>query len=90
MQVLHFEDPDFGLIYVALPPPGVQLETVLAHMISQQLSSPAPLPLDAVLGCPAEALPSLEKAFFLQAKISGEPPSYFPSIPGIGFPNLTA
>jgi len=69
--VLHFEDPDFGLIYVATPPPGVHLETVVAHIISHILFSPVPLPLDAVLGCPADALPSLEEAFFLRAKISG-------------------
>ena len=73
LQVLHFEDPDFGVIYVASPPAGVLLETVVAQVVSQQLGSPVPLPLDAVLRCRPEALPSLEEALFLQAKISGDP-----------------
>ena len=75
MQVPHFEDKDFGLIYVARPPPGVLLETVLSHMISQQLKSPVPLPLDAIFQANAETLDVWEKTFFLQAKLSSKSPS---------------
>ena len=72
MQVPHFEDKDFGLIYVARPPPGVLLETVLSHMISQQLKSSVPLPLDAIFQSNPENLDAWEKAFFLQAKLSSK------------------
>ena len=72
MQVPHFEDKDFNLIYVARPPPGVLLETVLSHMISQQLGSPVPLPLDAIFQADPKTLAVWEKTFFLQAKLSSE------------------
>ena len=72
LQVPHFEDKDFNLIYVARPPPGVLLETVLSHMISQQLGSPVPLPLDAIFQADPKTLDVWEKTFFLQAKLSSE------------------
>lgn len=69
LQVLHFEDKDFGLIYVARPPAGVSIDTVLSHLVSQQLKSPVPLPLEAVFE--STSLQSWEKAFFLEAELSG-------------------
>lgn len=72
----YFEDRDFGLIYIAIPPEGVAVETVLSHAVSQQLGSPVPLPLDAILTCSPDALDTWEKAFFLHAQVSGKPFPY--------------
>ena len=68
--MLHFEDRDFGLIYISRPPAGISLETVLSLMISQQLMSPVPLPLEAVFE--SSSLQSWEETFLLQAELSGE------------------
>lgn len=71
MQVPYFEDKDYGLIYIARPPASVSLETVLSHVVSQQLRSPVPLPLDAVFKWDARSLDSWEQTFFLKADLSG-------------------
>lgn len=49
-------------MYIAEPPPGVQLSALLAQALSRALKSPLPLPLEPLLACPAGQLDTLRAA----------------------------
>ena len=76
MQVYLFPCPRTGLLYVADPPPGVPLGSMLAQAASQALDSPVPLPLDPLF-CSAAA--QLAAVLFPSA---GKPP-HWPDYPQI-------
>ena len=65
-QVYEFTGASGG-IYIAEPPPGVPLSSLLAQALSHALGSPLPLPLDALLACPVGQLPGLRAALVPQA-----------------------
>lgn len=73
-QAYNFEDRDAGIVYVAQPPEGVSLEAVLSRMLSRQLRSPVPLPLEAILA--PNAATAAGSGFFLAAHITGRASSH--------------
>lgn len=73
MQVQEFSDAKSGHIYVAKPPPGISLEMVLTRVVSRELHSPVPLPLEPILACSGSAgAERLQHPFFLRANFSGK------------------
>ena len=57
-----FGDSTHGMLFVADPPQGVPLPAILSQAISAALSSPVPLPLDALLVASTAAWDTIQAA----------------------------
>lgn len=62
VQVYEFTDAQSGAIFIAEPPPGVRLESLLAEAVSKALHSPVSLPLEPLLSCTEATLPTVRGA----------------------------
>lgn len=61
LQVYEYFDSSSGIMYVAVPPPGLPLSSLLAQVLSRALGSPLTLPLHPLLEVSnAEQLKSLQ------------------------------
>jgi hypothetical protein len=61
MQIYEYYDSSSGTMYVAVPPAGLSLSSLLAQVLSRALGSPFTLPLHPLLEVPdAAQLPLLQ------------------------------
>jgi hypothetical protein len=61
MQIYEYYDSSSGKLYVAVPPAGLSLSSLLAQVLSRALGSPCTLPLHPLLEVPdAAQLPLLQ------------------------------
>ncbi len=69
----EFTSTASGALFIADPPPGIQLATLLSRALSRALRSPLALPLEPLLSCAAADLPALREALLpAAATTSGE------------------
>lgn len=64
MQVYEFHDAQSGMLAVAQPPKGVSAASLVVSALSRALGSPLRLPLEPLLACSPEALPTLQHTLF--------------------------
>ena len=69
----EFTSTASGAVFIADPPPGIQLATLLSRALSRALRSPLALPLEPLLSCAAADLPAVREALLpAAATTSGE------------------
>ena len=61
-QVYEFTSPQGDALFIADPPAGIQLPTLLSWALSRALHSPLALPLEPLLSCTAADLSVVRQA----------------------------